>query len=303
MSRRPTKRKPTQALTDERPRAIVDRPVSGAVHPVHGTIGVPIAVVGATGTIGREIARTLVASGRPVVAVAPDYERVEALRLAHPAGAVNAIAARIIDDRDAARLAAQLRALRRPLGGVVIAFPFGQMVRTAAGERSRLLDQTTDALRECLDQVLLPQFALARHLVPLLAESGRNSSYVIVGGPGSEVPWAGYGHRSVAMAATRMLAQVLHDEARPLDVRVHLLSIDSPIRGERPEAHECPEWPTASGIAKRVVQLVDRTQANEPVGSVVPCGRSVTRSIARVAQTFRDVPAFLDSLKTQGKPQ
>ena len=48
-------------------------------------------------------------------------------------------------------------------------------------------------------------------------------------------------HRSIAMASLRMLARVLHDEAQPLDVRVHLLSIDSPVRGEQATAHECPE--------------------------------------------------------------
>ena len=112
-------------------------------------------------------------------------------------------------------------------------------------------------MRECLDQTVLAQLALARHLIPLLAEAGRNGRYVIIGGPGSEAPWAGYGLRSVAMAATRMLAQVLHDEAQPLGVRVHLVSIDAPVRRDEPGVHECPEWPTVSGIARRVTQLLD----------------------------------------------
>jgi hypothetical protein len=51
---------------------------------------------------------------------------------------------------------------------------------------------------------------------------------VIIGGPGSEAPWAGYGLRSVAMAATRMLRKSCTDEAQSLGVRVHLVSIDAP---------------------------------------------------------------------------
>ena len=102
------------------------------------------------------------------------------------------------------------------------------------------------------------------------------------------------------MAATRMLAQVLHDEAQPLGVRVHLLSIDSPVRGEVASAHDCPEWPTVGGIAGRIVQLVDRAEAAGPADAVVTCGRSATRSVSR-AQTFHDVPAFLASLRTRAQ--
>src|SRR3546814_1724253 len=67
----------------------------------------------------------------------------------------------------------------------------------------------------------------ARHLLPLLAEHG-HGGYVLIGGPGAEHPWAGYGHYSIGAAALRMLARVLHDEARTLPVRVQLLAIDSP---------------------------------------------------------------------------
>jgi NAD(P)-dependent dehydrogenase (short-subunit alcohol dehydrogenase family) len=178
----------------------------------------------------------------------------------------------------------------------VIALP-GRTVGAACTDRGRLLDLPTDELRDCLARTLLPQLALARQLIPLLVESGRNGSYVIVGGPGSEAPWAGYGQRSIAMAATRMLAQGLHDEGQPLGVRVHLLSIDTPVRSEQPGAHECPEWPTVSGIASRVVQLIDRAETDEPAGFVVTCGRAAARAVARAAQDLRGVPAFLESLK------
>ena len=101
------------------------------------------------------------------------------------------------------------------------------------------------------------------------------------------------------MAATRMLAQVLHDEAQPLGVRVHLVSIDAPVRSDEPGPHECPEWPTASDIARRAVLLLDHTPSAEPAGAVITCGRGVARSVARfTAQTFRSVPAFIESLKT-----
>jgi NAD(P)-dependent dehydrogenase (short-subunit alcohol dehydrogenase family) len=272
--------------------------MGGAVYPINGTIDAPVVVVGASGTIGREIVRQLAAAGRPVVIVGPDHERLHALASELPRGLVTTLAGHIVDDRGAAELATQLRALGRPVAGVINAFPTGK-AQTDGTDRGRMLDQPAVALGQCLHQTVLAQLALARHLIPLLAETGRNGRYVIIGGPGSEAPWAGYGQRSVAMAATRMLAQVLHDEAQPLGVRVHLVSIDAPVRSDEPGPHECPEWPTVRDVARRAVMLLDRTPTEAPAGAVITCGRGVARSVARfTAQTFRSVPAFLESLKT-----
>ena len=257
----------------------------------------PIVVVGATGTIGKALVDALVASGQPVVAVAPRFDRLDRLRESSAAGLVTPIAGYIDSDHGAARLADRLRALARPLAGVVVAFPYGRSA-DVGGDRGRLLDQTTEDFGTCIAQTVLAQHALARHLVPLLAESGRNAHYVIVGGPGSETPWAGYGHRSVAMAATRMLARVLHDEARASGVRLQLVSIDSPVRGEQPDDHECPEWPAASDVAQRVARLLDRAATDESSAAVIACARGmVAHPSGRAARAFRDVPSFLESLK------
>ena len=270
--------------------------MDGAVLPAHGTIAAPIVVVGATGTIGRAVVRTLVAAGRPVVAVARRLEKLERLHAEATPGSIVPIVGDIASEGDAEALARRLRDLGRPLAGVVVTFPHG---RSASGaDRGRLLDQTTAALGDCLTQTLLAQHALARHLIPLLAGSGRNARYVIVGGPGSETPWAGYGHRSIAMAATRMLVRVLHDEVRASGVRVQMVSIDSPVRSEEPGDHECPEWPAASDVARRVAQLLDRTAADAPAEAVVACTRSPSGcSSGRIARAFHDVPTFLASLR------
>lgn len=239
----------------------------------------------------------LTAAGQPVIAITPHPDRPGTLRDASPWGTVLPLAGRIETEADAARLAERLRELRRPLAGVVVTFPHG---RTAdvGGDRGRLLDQSTETLCDCLRQTVLAQHALARHLIPLLAESGRNTRYLIVGGPGSETPWAGFGHRSVAMAATRMLARVLHDEARPSGVRVQLLSIDSPLRGDEPGAHECPEWPTASDIAQTVLRLTDQSATELSTEAVVTSVRGkAARALRGAASPSIDVPSFLASLR------
>ena len=294
MSRHSKKRLLDHRVTEDKVSRLANHPAGGALHPVHGTVDAPILVVGATGTIGRAVVGAIATTGRPVVAVAPNPERLETLRLAHPKAAVTLRPGRILTDSDAARLADELRAADRPLGGVVVAIPAG----VTGG---RVLDRPVDDLRRQLDESLLPQLAMARHLVPLLAESGRNGTYVMVGGPGSDAPWAGYGQRSIAMAALRMLARVLHDEAQSLGVRVHLLSIDSPVRSEAPAAHECPEWPTVSGVGRRVAQLIARADVDEATQTIVTCRRRADQAVSNAAQPprrFRDVPTFLQSLKT-----
>ena len=274
----------------------VDRPAHGAQRPGHGTIEAPVVVIGATGTIGRAVVHALVGAGRPVIAVAPQTPKLEALRNDTPAGAVTTLAGRVASDAEAADLAERLRALGRPLAGVVVAFPHGRSAEVGVG-RGRLLEQSSAALGDCLAQTVLAQHALARHLVPLLANSGRAARYVIVSGPGSEAPWAGYGHRSVAMAATRMLARVLHEEVRDAGVRLQLLSIDTPVRADPPGEHDCPDWPAAGDVARQALHLLDRTSRSDgPAEAVVSCRRAAC-AIGRVARAFTDVPSFLDSLR------
>ena len=272
-------------------------PTGGAVSPVHGTIAPPIVVVGATGTIGRAIVRALVKHGNPVVAVAPQADKLGRLTQDVAPDTITPVVGRIDTEADAARLAERLRDLARPIAGAVIAFPHGRSAEPGL-DRGRLLDQSTAELAECLQQTLLAQHALARHLIPLLADAGRNARYVIVGGPGSESPWAGYGHRSIATAATRMLARVLHDEVHASGVRVQLVSIDSPVRNERPGEHECPEWPTASDVARSVVHLLDSRAGEATTDAVVSGTRTDgSCSIGRSLRAFPSVPSFLASLR------
>jgi NAD(P)-dependent dehydrogenase (short-subunit alcohol dehydrogenase family) len=271
--------------------------MDGALRPEDGTITAPIVVVGATGTIGRAIVRRLVDSRQSVVAVAPALDRLLQLQGGSRDGSIVPIAGRIESDADARRLVTLLGELGRPLAGVVVAFPHG---RSASGaDRGRLLDRDGDELDEMLRQTTLAQHALARHLIPMLADAGRNARYVIVGGPGSEAPWAGYGHRSVAMAATRMLARALRDEACPLGVRVQLLSIDAPLRTDRPGAHECPEWPTAADVARRAAQLLDPSFSGDTTDAVVACNGHVAMPASGIApRPYGDVPTFLASLRS-----
>lgn len=226
-----------------------------------GTIDLPILVLGATGIMGRGVIAAALDARRPVIAVADNPRELHTLAACHSGADVTAVAGSLHTDAAGAELAAAVRALHRPFIGVVAAL-------SSAPARGRLLEHPAESLQRQLDHDLLPHLVAARHLLPLLAAGNRGGSYVLIGGPGSELPWAGYGHRSVAAAAQRMLARVLHDEAHSLAVRVQLLAVDLPVTGEC-RVQACPHWPSASDVGRRALALVERSDSDAVAGPVV----------------------------------
>lgn len=208
-----------------------------------------VLILGATGTIGQGVVRAAVEARWPVVAVARDAEALETLRQQHPGANLQVLVGSVADDAAADALVTALQKLDRPFAGVIAALGVGD-------ERGRLLDQPAGQLRNAFDDAVLPQLAAARHLLPWLAASGRNCGYVMIGGPGGRNPWAGYGHRSIAAAAVRMLAQVLHGEARAFSVRLQLLEVESPVRTGANEKHACKQWPCVDHIGRKALALL-----------------------------------------------
>lgn len=185
-----------------------------------GTMPGALVVLGAGGTVGAGVVEAALDSGRTVVAIGMDAAARQALLADRPQARLTAIDAAVGSDADAAVLALRLRALRVRIDAVVASL---------AGTHpcGRLMDEPADVLQRTLDQDLLPHLFAARHLLPLLAAD--SAGYVLVGGPGGRYPWAGYGHCSIAAAALRMMARVLHDEAGRQGQRVQLLSMDAPF--------------------------------------------------------------------------
>ena len=184
-------------------------PVAGSITSQKLGQWTPVVVLGATGGVGRGVVAAALAAGRPVIAVARDKAGAAApAGRTTPSADLSVVAGSVSQRRATARRwPRRLRELGRPLGGVMVA------VCGSAG-RGRLLDQPAAYLRQRARRGPAAAPGAARHLLPLLAEADRGGSYVLIGGPGAEQPWAGYGHRSIAAAALRMLARVLHEEAR-----------------------------------------------------------------------------------------
>ena len=182
--------------------------------------GSALLVLGAGGRAGGGVVDAALAAGRRVIAAGDDAAALCALAGRHPGAALQVVAQPIASDADAAGLARRLRALRQPIDGVVAAIGRAQPC-------GRLLDEAADVLQRTLDDDLLPHLFAARHLFPLLPRGA--DGYVLVGGPGGQHPWAGYGHCSIAAAALRMMARVLHDEAATHGLRVQMLAVEPPL--------------------------------------------------------------------------
>ncbi|MEZ0472876.1 SDR family NAD(P)-dependent oxidoreductase [Luteimonas salinilitoris] len=232
-------------------------------------------VLGATGCAGRGVVEAAVAAGRAVLAVAEDAAALQALRQQYPQADLGVLAMPLRSDGDAAALAEAVRNGGRRLQAVIA---------TIGGESAsgRLLDQPAEVLRNTLDQDLLPHLVAARHLFPLLPAS-QHTRYLLVGGPGGGYPWAGYGHRSIAAAALRMLARVLHEEARREGIRVQLLSVDAPLRGADGDVHACAEWPQAAAVGRRALALLEReAPARGGVPAIVDYAASAALTSSKV---------------------
>ena len=231
---------------------------NGLYRPAHGIIARPALVLDAAGETGAAIVSALLASGRPVIAAAAAAQSLADLP-SPPAGGPDLLRVHgnTHTETAGAALANAVRLLRRPLGAVV-ALLGGELMP------GRLLDHDSRFLREALDASVFPHLVAARHLLPLLSENPFASHYLVVGGPAADMPWAGYGHASVASAALRMFSRALREETLGTPVRVQQLSVCAPLRTRQRGDAACPDWPEPAELGLQVVELL-ASPGTEPV--------------------------------------
>lgn len=223
---------------------------NGLNRPTRGTIARPALVLDAAGEAGAAIVSALLASGRPVIAASRTAEALAALP--SPAGGspdLMTLVGHTHTETAGAALANAVRLLRRPPGAVV-ALLGGEL------KPGRLLDHGSPFLQQALDESVFPHLVAARHLLPLLSESALPAHYLVVGGPAAEMPWAGYGHASVASAALRMFSRALREETQGGPVRVQQLSVCAPLRTRQRGDAACPDWPEPTELGLQVVDLL-----------------------------------------------
>ena len=248
-----------------------------------------IVILDAANPIGRGVAEVALDQRRAVIAVSQDLEALRDLGARFPNADLTIVGGAIADEVQATRLASELRELARPIAGVVLA-------QCGEPSRNRVLDTPAREFHRLLEADLLPHLSSARQLVPLLAATGRNAGYVVIGSPGSDHPWVGYGSRSIAASASTMLVRVLHEEARSLGVRVQLLAVNRPVCTDANREWSCEGWPEVSAIATQALALIDQVDPHVAALPIVPFVKSVrtattTRTAARTIAKARSVDA------------
>lgn len=219
----------------------------------------PVLVLGATDGLGTGLVEAVLEAGYPVLAVGEDRELTEALRGRFAGrGRLSTLQGSVWTHADAAILAGALREL--PLAPLVAIVNI-----PVTCERGRLLEQDTEFLERILRREVVPHMNAARHLLPLLAETGRCARYLVMGGPNGDTSWVGYGHHSVAAAATRMLVRALRRETTDTAVRVQQLVVGKPIRTEQNARCACPEWPDALSVGRYAVQVLADSDTSDAV--------------------------------------
>jgi NAD(P)-dependent dehydrogenase (short-subunit alcohol dehydrogenase family) len=217
----------------------------------------PVIVLGAAAGFGAELVAAILEAGKSVIGVGLERAELGTLAAQYPGRSrVVALAGSTQEDAQAADLAAALRAMPVMPLQAIVNFQ-GPCVR------GRVLDQPPQVFEQAIRGRLLPQLHAARHLLPLLARSGRCARYLVVGTPYAGTPWAGYGPYSVAAAAIRMLVQVLRQESEGTPVRVQQLVIDTPVRDALNAHCACPDWPDATDVARSAAALLDRPAGPE----------------------------------------
>jgi NAD(P)-dependent dehydrogenase (short-subunit alcohol dehydrogenase family) len=251
------------------------------VEQVPHSIKPPVLVLGAADGLGVGLVEAVLEAGYPVLAADEGHEQLDALRERFAGrGKVTALQGSVTTDANAAALVKSLRALpRMPLAAVVNLH--------VTCERGRLLEHDAGFLERKLREEVIPHMHAARHLFPLLAESGRCARYMVIGGPNADTNWLGYGHHSVAAAATRMLVQVLQREAVDTPLRVQQLVVGKPVRTEENARSACPEWPDALVVGRYAVKVLASSDTIDAVVRFDPAfsaphvdigrGRTITR--------------------------
>jgi len=229
-----------------------------------------IAIIGATGTVGRGIARAFSKSGWTVIAVARDPDRLQAL-VDECEGEIVPVSGSVGDDASALALAMAVSEHRPVLDAVVVAV-------NAPPVLAHVMTQPIDDLVELFRHNVMSHLIAAKAFLPLLGPTGH---YIGLGGGMADVIVERKGGVSMCQAALRNLFRHLALENEGKGPKVKELMLYSLIVDPADEATADPRWVRADEVGSHVMAIV--SQPGEFPGSIL-----ALKSRKQVGQPQRD---------------
>lgn len=204
-----------------------------------------VAVVGATGDVGRGIVAELLDAGYSVVAVGRNRDRLDELAQRH-AGQKLATQVGSVENRQTGEeLAAALKPAGR-LDAIIVSVNGRQ-------ETAPTNETETALIERVFKENVSTHLIASQTLIPVLANGG---TYLGIGGGMADNIFSGYAAISMAQSAQRTLFRYLAKEQEGGTVSVKELMLYAMINGESKRDKAEPYWITDREVGRHVVAVL-----------------------------------------------
>jgi len=205
------------------------------------------AIIGATGLVGRGIARSLHRAGWAVTAIGRDEGKLASVN-EELDGRAMTIVGSVANDSAASRIASKVSELSAPFDAIVTTI--NRPVSSQAA-----FDMTGEALADFFQENVVTHHCAARAFVPLLADGGR---YVGLGGGMADFMVPGLVGVSVCQAAQRNLFRHLALEAEERGISVVELMLYSHIVDPADDTDADPRAIRADEVGAHLLAILQR---------------------------------------------
>ncbi|GLR65676.1 hypothetical protein GCM10010909_03540 [Acidocella aquatica] len=206
-----------------------------------------IAVIGASGEVGRGITSVLLTHGFKVAAIGQNASRLATLaaELGDPAN-LRTITGSLKTDATAQILLESLRDTFPRIDGVVV---------SVNGPRATadVLSHSSNDFAALIAQDLVTHFTAARCFIPAIAPGG---VYLAIGGGSADFILEGGVHLSAAQAGLRMLYRGIAHELDGQPITLKELTIASVVNSVSTRADAHPLWVTETEIGEQVAAML-----------------------------------------------
>jgi NAD(P)-dependent dehydrogenase (short-subunit alcohol dehydrogenase family) len=210
-------------------------------------------VIGATGDVGRGIAKALLADGYQVIAVGRTQGKLDALRSDFPADAKMQAVVGSVADEETGKAAAER----------VLAFGVPQVVVTTVNGDTTpkpVFDLSTTEVGAALRDNVLTHYAAAKSFIPIIPTGG---VYLGVGGGMADLIFPGMVALSMGQAALRNFYRFLAKDPACQNIHVRELMLYSIIAGKSNAGAVEPTWITDDEVGKHVSAILSNLDAFE----------------------------------------